>query len=252
MFLVSRRAVRAAFFVIIALDLLFITVTASTDVSPAADANRVIQLFELKREANIAVWFSSALLFLNAMYAFAITGSRAAARNGLPFRLAWSAAGFAFLWLSLDETAQIHEKSGNFFTQVFGRIPGLTDGRGYGVFAWLLIWLPAVVAFVVVAVTIARIWLAAHPVSRRLALAAVVCWVCVIGAEFVEAELSRYGFKRSFEGTIEEGLELAGSTLFLVSFHKFLTARRPGGRRQGGMAARFETRVESPGRDRAA
>jgi hypothetical protein len=233
---IPQRTIRASFALIIASDALLIAATGAADVSEAVTANRAAQLFDLKREGNVAVWYSSVLLLLTAAYAFAITGSVHAARNGRLFRAVWTVTGFGFLWLSLDETAQIHEQSGMLFTKLFGRIPGLTDDSGHGVFAWVLIWLPGIVLFVAAMLAIARVWLSIHPPSRRLALAGVVCWVGVIAAEAVQARLLRGGNERTIQGVIEEGLELVGTTLFLVSFHMYLTAPQPGRTRQRRIA----------------
>ncbi|HWR54229.1 MAG TPA: hypothetical protein VN428_24190 [Bryobacteraceae bacterium] len=230
---ITERTVRTVFAVLIALDVLFIAATGFADVSEVVTANRFAQVFDLKREGNVAVWYSSVLLLLAAAHAFAITGSPHAARNGRLFRPAWTVIGLAFLWLSMDETASIHEQSGMLFTKLFGRIPGLTDASGHGVFAWLLIWLPGIVLFVAAMLAITRAWLSFHPPSRRLALAAVGCWIGVLFSETMQARLLRVGNARSIEGVIEEGLEIVGTMLFLVSFHVFLTAPQPGCARRG-------------------
>jgi hypothetical protein len=68
----------------------------------------------------------------------------------------------------------------------------------------------------------ARSWLVLFPRSQILALAGVACWVGVICAEFAEAQILRWYGKRSIQGVIEEGLEVVGTTLFLMSFLEFL------------------------------
>jgi hypothetical protein len=180
-------------------------------------------------------------MLLLAAYAFAIVGSSHAARNVPLFRMVWAAVGFTFLWISIDETAQIHENSGVLFTKFVGRIPGLTEAYGHGNFAWVLVWLPGIVLFVIAMLVIARVWLSFHQPSRRLALAGVACWVGVIVAETVQARMMRDGSSPSLQVVIEEGLELGGTTLFLVSFHLYLTARPSGHTRRRGLVVQLRT-----------
>ena len=56
--------------------------------------------------------------------------------------------------------------------------------------------------------------------SARLA-----CWIGVLGAEFLEAQLVRWSVQRSLHGALEEGLELTGAVLFLVGFVETLRRR---------------------------
>jgi hypothetical protein len=55
-----------------------------------------------------------------------------------------------------------------------------------------------------------------------LALLALCCWIGVIGAEVMQAQLARWSLQRSFQGVIEEGLEITGASLFLMAFMEFL------------------------------
>ena len=60
--------------------------------------------------------------------------------------------------------------------------------------------------------------LSAAPRSHRLALAALACWLGVLTAKLVEAQMMRLNIHRSIEGTLEEGLEIAGPSLSLIAF----------------------------------
>jgi hypothetical protein len=136
------------------------------------------------------------------------------------YRWVWTLAALFFLGLSLDETAQFHEMAGNIFTRRIGDVPGLTRGAGPA-FAWIVALAPLILCFILVIRTAAD-WLRQHRRSRRLALAGLACWIGVIVAEFVQAQLRRLSMQRSVQGVIEEGLEVTGSTLFLIAFLEFL------------------------------
>ena len=101
-----------------------------------------------------------------------------------------------------------------------GDVPGLTRGAGPA-FAWIVALAPLILCFILVIRTAAD-WLRQHRRSRRLALAGLACWMGVIVAEFVQAQLRRLSMQRSVQGVIEEGLEVTGSTLFLIAFLEFL------------------------------
>ena len=46
---------------------------------------------------------------------------------------------------------------------------------------------------------------------------AIACWLGVFVAEAGEAWLLAQGWNRGLQGTLEEGLEIIGSTLFLIA-----------------------------------
>jgi len=66
-----------------------------------------------------------------------------------------------------------------------------------------------------------------HASVRRLLLAGALCWIGVVVAEFVQAQLVRHGLERSIQGVIEEGLEVVGAMLFLFAFLEYLRVDRP-------------------------
>ncbi|MGD9743401.1 MAG: hypothetical protein AB7V53_12230 [Dongiaceae bacterium] len=200
---------------------LLILVTLVTDLGfefEHAHHNRVMMLFDLKLEGNIAVWLSSTLLFVTGIAALFIAGQ-------MPTRpwhlnLAWVLAALFFIGLSVDEAAQLHEAVGRIFTREVAAVPWLTPGAGAD-FGWLVALTPFILAFLAVMMIVSRS-LRPHPPSYRLAVAGVGCWIGVLLAEFMQAQLRRLSMERSVQGVIEEGLEIVGTNLFLASFLKFL------------------------------
>src|ERR671937_1350595 len=72
---------------------------------------RVFQEFSLDKEANVPSWFSSALL-LTAAAVLALVALDALARNA-PWGRHWAGLSLVYVVLSLDETAEIHERIGS-------------------------------------------------------------------------------------------------------------------------------------------
>jgi len=182
--------------------------------------------FDLKLEGNFATWYSSGLLLLAAGAALLISMRPASGSRPLfLYRMAWTATSLVLLALSVDEMNELHERVGIWFTDRFGPISGLTEG-GSGIYGWLVALLPFVAAFIVGMGAMIRSWLRVNRLSRNLAVAALACWIGVLGAEFTEAQLARLSMYRSVEGVFEEGLEIMGTALFLASFCEFLRSQK--------------------------
>jgi hypothetical protein len=66
----------------------------------------LVKTFDLNREANIPSWYSSfALLFCALLLA-----NIAHVKKGSPFEFHWKILSFIFVYLSMDEAAELHEK----------------------------------------------------------------------------------------------------------------------------------------------
>ncbi len=214
---VPARALAWGGVLVVAIDALLIVTTLLSDLGVALAQGGLGQQFDLKLEGNFAVWYSSVLLLLAGFGAFLAERRMRALAPDRFASLAWWLVGTCFIVLSLDETAQLHERIGTRFTKHVAIVPGLTDAAP-SVFGWLVALSPLIVAFVVCVRAAALQLTAIDRRSRRLMLAALACWLGVLVAEFVQARLYRAGLDRSVQGALEEGLEIAGSTLFLFAF----------------------------------
>jgi hypothetical protein len=169
-------------------------------------------LFDLDGEANVPTWFSSCQLYLIGVIMFLLSFIRyKAGRPSRPFLFVLSVC---FLLLSLDETAQLHER----MTQWVGRryIDWLPEFVRQG--APLTVSVLAVAAFI--------LWLAFHDLSAiwrwspRLSLLAMagVC-ISILGGVVMEAigyKFLQYGTPLyKLEVAIEEFMEMLGASLIL-------------------------------------
>ena len=212
--LVFNRASVVRFYWIIGfINLGFITMTALRDIGVLPDRYRYT-IWDLKEEGNLAVWYSSLLLSL-----CALASAVAASRKDMVLQSVerWFFAGLAaaFLLLSMDEAASIHEHVGRNVSREALGSNALTDKNP--AFAWVLVYAPLALVFSALTLYAASRWRDDYRRSSKLMALAIACWLGVFVAEAGEAWLLAQGWNRGLQGTLEEGLEIVGSTLFLIA-----------------------------------
>jgi hypothetical protein len=216
--------IRRFYICLFGMNVLLILMTLLSDLEYSVVDNAVSHQLDLERERNFAVWYSSTVLVLTSLAAGAV--SRLASGSGRDkwLRYLWIFAALVFLWLAMDETVGVHERLGTRFTREFGTVPGLTTGATDPVFAWLLVFLPFAILFVASILLVVRWCFRLSARSGQLVLVGTICWVGVLCAEFVEAQLDRWSVEKGLLGSIEECLEITGTTLFLIAFIELLRA----------------------------
>lgn len=167
-----------------------------------------VRLFGLDHEANIPTWFSSALLLADAALLGWIAMSRRA--REAPFWRHWSALALMFLFMSLDETAQIHE-------MLVRPTRHLLDLGGALHFSWVV---PAGILMLIFGAAYFR-FLRELPAGtgRLFLLSGTVFLLGALGMESLSALFATQAGKTSVAYGIatsaEEFLEMAGIVLFL-------------------------------------
>jgi hypothetical protein len=163
---------------------------------------RAVELFSLSYERNVPTWAASALLVLAS--AALATCAQSAERD----RAGWWALSGVFAFMSLDEAIEIHEHLG-----------GLVEGRGLFFFSWVI---PAAVVVGALGLAFSRFLARLEPIDRRRFVVAGAVYVG--GALVMELPLGwwteRAGDDNLVYGVldwIEESLELAGATIFLLA-----------------------------------
>lgn len=160
--------------------------------TPSEATNRA---FNLDHESNIIVWFASAQLLVLSLFSF-LLHSKLHTRG-------WLALSLGFLFLSIDETAALHESFGaSLYNQYIS--PNYENG------GWLIFF---AAPLLVGAILIARAWWKLKEHSRSIFYwgnSGLLCWIAVL---VLEAQGSR------FDAAIilEEFLELFGATLMIYA-----------------------------------
>ncbi|HEX6432988.1 MAG TPA: hypothetical protein VFZ87_02040 [Gemmatimonadales bacterium] len=177
-----------------------------------------VRLAWVDGEGNIPSWFSTSLLFVVALLLTIIAAAER--RMGAARATQWGVLGLIFLFLSLDETAQLHELS-------IVPIRNQLGANGFIYYAWIL---PAGLGVGILILAYLR-FLAHLPArTRRLLLSA--------GAVYVGGALgigSISGWQAAPRGehnlgyhlivTLEELCEMAGVVLFIYALLDYLGGR---------------------------
>jgi hypothetical protein len=170
---------------------------------------KFFQEFSLDREANVPSWFSSALL-LTAAAVLALVALDALARRARWGRH-WAGLSVVYVVLSLDETAEIHERIGSWL-RAHLHLHGPLHYAGV---------IPMLAVALFVGITYVR-FLRALP--RRTMLGVLLAAaIYITGAAGVEAAsgwwAEGHGSKSTallLVSTVEENLEMFGTLLFIL------------------------------------
>jgi hypothetical protein len=173
-----------------------------------------VPMFSLSYEQNIPTWYSSALLFAcSLLLAAAALGAQ---RSRASYVRHWWLLAAAFLYISLDETASIHEEASRFFNL-----------GGVLFFGWVI---PAGIIVLALGVTYLRFL--AHLPRRTRGQFIVAGAIYVSGALLMELPLGywteregSHGFGYAAIDWVEESMEMLGVTLFLLSLLSHLGAQ---------------------------
>lgn len=186
---------------------------------------KVDHFYDLDQEANLPAWFSSMQLFCVAAV-IALYGPRALRPLGVPVVVPLIAAA-AFLFLSMDEIAQVHERIGRELSG--SAVPQVRNGRG----AWAFLYVLAALPFVALALKYLNAIARGYP--RLVAYGLLGCASFVAGA--VGVELMADQFLRGYAEVrnlyvlsvlTEELLEMVGGTLILYgAIHLVLPRAQP-------------------------
>lgn len=174
--------------------------------SHAPVVETLVGVFSLSYERNVPTWYASSLLFTCALALAAIAADVTARGGGHRAHWVGLAAGFAYM--SLDEATELHEHLG-----------GLVGTGGVLYFDWVI---PAAIVVAVVALLYLPFLRALPPARRRRFVLAGALYVG--GAVLCELPLGWWTERAGADNPtyalidwVEETLELAGASLFLLA-----------------------------------
>ncbi len=167
--------------------------------------------FDLGGEGNIPAFYSAVALLLAGVLLLFI--ARLKFGDGDRHRWGWLGLGLGFLFMALDEATQIHE--------LLYRVPGFDSG------AWLWV-VPFGILLLVIGVGFLRFLLNLGPRYRRLFLLSAALFLGgAVGVELITdvtiGESHVANWPAALLTGLEEGLEMAGVALFIVSLLRYVT-----------------------------
>lgn len=169
-----------------------------------------LRQFDLDAENNVPSWWSSSLMLASAMVMFLF--AKADDNRGLFHSKIWLPLAVVFLLLSIDESASFHEALMNPLRTVLG-------AGGVFYYAWVV---PAFVCLAFFGLLIVRSFLQLPgTVQFAFALAGMIYVSGALGMELFGGWLDYSGLRMetiySSSIIVEETLEIAGLTLFLLT-----------------------------------
>src|SRR6266545_6954569 len=178
----------------------------------------VMKLFDVNSENNVPTWFSSLLLFGDALLAGLVAAlvRRAGGRDAGH----WAALAVLLSLLSLDEVASLHERLPDPATALLGGAGGALH------FAWVLPG--ALLALLVGSAFVGFLTRLPGSTRRLVATAGVVYLGAAVGLESLSGMVLEAQGDRAMYllvSAAEEGLEMVGSVLLLYDFMRPLRLR---------------------------
>jgi hypothetical protein len=178
----------------------------------------LVRQFALDGEANIPTWYqSTALLICSALLAI-IAACKRAGRD--PFTLHWKAMAIIFLFLSIDETALLHDMINEVVRKSGVHIVG----------AFYYVWVIPFGLFVLIfLISYLRFLVHLPPKIRRMFIAAGAIYVVgALGMEVLEGLYRSTYWKKDLPymlmSTFEETLEMTGIVIFIYALTTYITS----------------------------
>ncbi len=171
-------------------------------------------LFNMDNEGNIPSWFASSLLLIAGMVYLFVSWLRRSAPK--PSSFFFLVVGLGLIFLSLDESAGIHEKVGGILN-LLPHTPSFRGERGHWMFPYLILGLILCLMFFRDVFALLR----ALPRTSRLIFAGVMIFLIgAVGLEIISYEyLRRIASKKIYmmEVALEEFFELLGVSIIIYA-----------------------------------
>ncbi len=175
----------------------------------------LVRLVDVGAEANITSWYSSFLLLMSAILLYFI--SRLKYLDKDPLSKHWAFLSYLFIYLSIDETATIHEMLIKPMREIF-------HSSGIFYYAWIIIAIPLILLLAILYIRF--FYSLPKNIRNQFVLAAILFLVGALGFEmlgglFLKTEISGIHVL-SFLITFEELLENLGVVVFIMALLTFI------------------------------
>jgi hypothetical protein len=182
-------------------------------------SNALFFFFDASSEANVPTYFSSLLLFISAVILYVIYKT---APKGFGKKRYWRVLMIIFAWLSVDETASIHEQFGK-----IGKTFHLNSGYLY--YSWIIPY----ILFAIIAFFFFLRFLFKLPYSTRILfiISGFIYTGAAIGFELFEGNIAKKYGPNTLNDLLlcaaEEFLEMTGVIIFIYALLRYAAATNP-------------------------
>ena len=182
-------------------------------------SNAIMFFFDASSEANVPTYFSSLILFISAAILYVIYKTTP---KGSDKRMYWRVLMIIFAWLSVDETASIHEQFGK-----IGRAFHMHSDYLY--YSWIIPFIPVVIfAFFFFLRFLIKL-----PYTTRILfiISGVIYTGAAIGFELFEGKIAKMYGPNTLNDLLlcaaEEFLEMTGVIIFIYALLRHLSETDP-------------------------
>jgi hypothetical protein len=263
----TRPLVRRIFAACLLIELLLVVLDYVLNYADVLDQISVRRIWNVAREGSIPSWFSSTQAVAVGIAALAIGQVERLRGSELAPRAGWALVGLWFIYLGVDDAAEIHERMGGFLKSLIAEDPAERPAlvrflASLPSYSWQSFIAPFYGAVLILSVTFAAWFLGPHRLVRYL-VGGFALFVISQGIDFIEGletfehvvfldgllgieffagledadafyqaladrlEVKLYLVEHTFK-VVEELLEMLGTTLFLVGFLSYLSIRSAG------------------------
>jgi hypothetical protein len=169
----------------------------------------LINFFDLGREKNLPTLFNTALILICSALIYFIY--RLHKKYSVNVSYKWLILTVGFLYMAIDEYAELHEKLSQFISPFFN-----DQSRGIFYFSWVI---PALLVVIFLLFYFFHFWLTLPPDTRnRFFIAGLIYVSGIIGVEMIDGnyfENNGWDLTYNLLSTVEESLEMFGLIYFI-------------------------------------
>jgi hypothetical protein len=169
----------------------------------------LIDFFDLSREKNLPTLFNTTLILICSVLIYFIYRLHKKYSVNLDYK--WLILALGFLYMAIDEYAELHEKLSQFISPFFN-----DHSRGIFYFSWVI---PALLVVIFLLFYFLHFWLTLPPDTRKRFFIAGFIYVSgIIGVEMIDGyyfENNGRDLNYNLLSTLEESMEMFGLIYFM-------------------------------------
>ncbi len=192
----------------------------STRIHGGQSIMTLVNALNVDKERSISTWFSSMILSLSGLISASIGFIHLRLKIKRGFH--WISIGIIFFYISMDESLGIHEIAIDPFREI-------TQAGGIFYFAWII---PALLILVILAIVYKRFIFDLPAMTRNLLLISAAVYLGgaigmeMVGGYYLESNNEEVDFIYSVIVTVEEFMELMGTSIYIYALLRHIETSR--------------------------
>lgn len=221
----SRRALIIVFVACVSMEVLFFILDLVINYQRGSEIRAIRRIFNTAREGSLPSWFGVIQTFVIGVIALINVALLNKVDSSTRRQVGWLLMAIAFIYISADDDAKIHERLGT-ASKSFEFMSGAL--QAYPSYAWQIVLGPlfAALGFFILYFLWNEL---TKPIERFAVLAALGCLAFAVFLDYLEGLDDGYALLlentdwskpavKHFSKSIEEVMEMFGMTIFLIVF----------------------------------